>query len=166
MGKRVFEVNSIEDLGLLAVEIELYAKELQPKVERIIQRTADVGRNSALYDYTGNSEGDNTNVRVSTERVAPLKSAVVATGPDVFFNEFGAGADTDTSHPYAGMVEVPVAAGSWSSSPQGEGEYAKYGSWHHPRHTKWFGLAPSRAMWNARQLMEREVPNIVKEVFK
>lgn len=51
---------------------------------------------------------------------------VTANGEQVGFLEFGAGALTDETHPYADEAPFPVFMGSWSNSPEGAGTWLKW----------------------------------------
>lgn len=164
MAHRVITVNSAADWKNAAREILNYANRLSAKLDTACQEVANEGKKEADACYAANTGYDNDDVATLVIKNAVCDYNLSAEGPDLYFNEFGAGVMTDTSHPYAKSASVEIRPGSWSEK-EGTGEFAQKNYWHYQGEVFTF-KPPSRAMYHAHKRMESAVPNVLRRVFK
>lgn len=164
MGRHRITINSSADWAKAADEIEQIAKQYERGLDEACKEIAEAGRNEAASRYVAHSSDGNNAVSTSVVRNGDADYNVSAAGPDLYFNEFGAGVSTDSAHPYAGGANVPIAPGSYSST-QGTGQFARHGFWRWNR-KRYTGIAPSRALYNARNYMESKVTSILRRSIR
>ena len=165
MGRHRITINSSADWAKAADEIEQIAKQYERGLDEACKEIAEAGRNEAASRYVAHSSDGNNAVSTSVVRNGNADYNVSAEGSDLYFNEFGAGISTDTAHPYASGANVTIAPGSYSSSSEGTGQFARNGFWWWNRR-RYEGIVPSRALYNARNYMESKVTEIVRRCFK
>ena len=140
-------------------ELDEYRKEIQPKLDEVCKRLAEIGMQTALTilsqvrpSYEGNA----------VERVDVVKIdngyKIVMEGEDVYFIEFGTG---DGVSPHYD-TSVPVAWGSWSQS-HSQMLWNK-GFWYYDD-VRFTGTPAYMPMFYAEQAMRENAERVVKEVF-
>ena len=152
---------STDSISRAIKELERYQKEIMPKLQRVCERLAEVGRDEAQRFFDMAHEG-NEGTRVTTKTL-DNGCAVVAEGDSVYFVEFGTGDiidDVTGTHGFS--VSIPVKSGSYSEA--NGGPYSVKGYWYYKRvrYTETPIYAP---MFQAERKMREELPKIVKEVF-
>ena len=110
------------------------------------------------YSTWGSASG-NTDFRTEIEKT-PDGYRLIASGEDIGFLEFGAGAFTDADE-FADQVGYAIYPGSWSES-EGTRAYADRGFWlyHNVHYT---GITPSRGMHYALEEILNEIEERAKE---
>lgn len=117
-------------------------------------------------------QGQYRNVRVTQEiegsgnsnsKLNKMIRYVVARGSGVGFAEFGAGVTSDYNAPFAKNAPFPVYDGSWSE--QDKQQYTRYGKWWFSSLT-YYGIVPSRALYEAYKEMSRLALPRVKAAFR
>lgn len=142
-------------------------KAVNPKrAQAICKRLADMGADTARLKFqTAMYDGDN-DVSVSVEKIED-GSAIVASGEDVLFMEFGSGARYGgTLHPQA--AEFGFGPGTWSDSPQGKGHWDDPKGWHLPKEKggyRSFGNPPALAMYEAGVTVKENIGTAIKEEY-
>ena len=106
---------------------------------------------------------ENVDVAVTAQTEDGIDYRIIASGHDAAFIEFGAGVNAGVRRPTV-QADFDISPGSWSSSEGGQGEFAKYGSWHHGGH-KYFGAPAMGGMQEACNTMQQQSPNIARRVF-
>lgn len=79
--------------------------------------------------------GDNQSFTVQGHSSGKLKAETIAEGSQILFVEYGAG----------DLTATPYKPGSWSSSAQGSGQYAKNGFWIY-KGEKYQSIPPARGL--------------------
>ena len=175
--KETLHVNLLDYVSVERAILKMY-KFVDKCVDKTDKAMDDIAfglRDMADSGYQSNAENENKDVSVVVEDKSGryiLRKFVRASGPDLMFNEFGAGSATDTSHEWA-KIAGDVYPGSWSEQ-HGTGEYYKSryvwkttpeGFWHHNkiRYTK---QEPSRALLNATDHYKKESQKILDKEFK
>ena len=146
-------------------ELRDYQRWVQRKTQELAQRLAQyglqrvqVGYAAALYDEDGDKD-----VSVTVEKRGDNTYAVVASGSDVLFLEFGSGVVYGDGHPlngefgygpgtYPGQTHVPEPGYWWYTGSDGQSHYS-------------VGNAPSMVMYLTGMELEAEVGRIAREVF-
>lgn len=138
-------------------ELEAYRKKIEPKLDEVCRRLAELGASEARARFDG-SHG-NGDVFVYPPMKISNGYKIVASGHDVYFIEFGTGVYT---YPHGNSVSVPVYPGSYSE--QNAQQFSTYGFW-------WYGgeqLEGTPAympMLYAGQAIRANAKRIVQEVF-
>ena len=167
-------------------QLNAYKRKIASNMETAIQLLADMGADTAREMYsnveeTVAPEDDPTNVMtiyadftqddkrhidVFTEAESKADKSVryvVGNGSGVGFAEFGAGAYSDSNHPFVDRAPFPVYAGSWSE--QDQQQYSQYLHWWFSN-LIYYGIAPARGLYEAQKKMTAEAANTVQSVFK
>lgn len=141
---------------------EAMGKLLAERGQKICLRLAEIGKAEAEAHFT--PEAGNSDVTLSVVPTAE-GAELIAEGDDLYFMEFGAGAQAGAGYD-TGIIEPPVdiAPGSWSRSEQGTKEFATYGSWHHKK-AKYTGLVPQMGMYHAYKASEAQAQKVAEEVL-
>lgn len=168
---------SEESIDRAIKELNKFAKDLEPKLDRACKEIAEIAQAEAQqkYDsYTG-PDGNTVTVEppakleggggyqvlargamiVDTETFAPI-------GNEVIFEEFGSGTAAG-GHPLAS--EFGVYPGSWSESEYGTGAFATKKQWKYKR-KRYNMIAGTFAMYFAGRKMKVKSRSIVERVFK
>lgn len=149
-------------------ELEKYRKEINPKLDMVCKRLAQIGADAANEHYAeaqaDSSWTGNGNIRAI---VLPLESGngykIVASGQDVYFIEFGTGSmagafyEGDTSG-----VSVPIGEGTWSISHAQK--YSTQGYWWY-RGNKLYETPAYMPMFYAVKEMRERSKEVVEGVF-
>lgn len=160
----IFDPASISEA---ARELRDYSKWIKDKADELAQRLAEygltrieIGYASAIYD----EDKSNRDVNVTVEHRGDNQYAIVASGHDVLFLEFGSGIVYGGGHPldgelgygpgtYPGQTHVPEPGYWWYTGEDGESHYSK-------------GNAPSMVMYLTGIELELEMERIAREVFR
>lgn len=146
------------------------------KTDKAMDKIAFGLRDEADKAYQAAVENeDNTNVSVEVEDKSGryyLRKFVRASGPDLMFNEFGAGSATDMTHEWA-QIAGDVYPGSWSYSRGTQELYKSIEKngvdksfWHHGGQ-RYYNRRPSRALLNATDHYRNgECQKVLDEEFK
>lgn len=150
-------------LTKLINDLEQMKKDFEDGKETLLNRLSDVAIGTAEMHYASGFIDDNTDVVVTSQ---PIKNGrkIIASGKDVCFLEFGTGVAAGNGYDTS-VIEPPVdiSPKSWSES-KGTKEFARFGSWHH-NGKKYTMTTPRMGMYHARLEVERQTPQIAKEVF-
>lgn len=157
MATFTIKVKSSDFIKPLVQEVPIIQKYLEDVMARVVKRLAEEVAQPIAQDNFG-YDGE---VQVYTEKVHN-GYAIIAEGEQVCFLEFGAGVDTDATHPFAGKVPFMVRAGSWSSSPQGWKQFSTKGYWVHDGET-YTGIEPRRGMYEAYKAILENINWILAE---
>ena len=145
------------------IELNNYAGKLEEANRLLTERLATIGAvaasiNFARAIYTGNFTYD-----IQVEEIAN-GYAVIASGENIGFVEFGAGATYGYGHPDS----HGYGPGTW---PEGRRQNKQYANWENPegwhipggQHT--FGNPPNAGMYNAKEEIIRALESVAREVF-
>ena len=156
-------------------DVNQYKRELKPKMLELCKRAAEIGAEEADISYASVSPWQSTEGYPQYDvEVVPKKNgyAIQASGEDVLFLEFGAGARYGYGHPYSGdemgMVvegaDAPYGPGTW---PEGVGHWDDPRGWYLPkRHgIKSYGNPPAVGMYDAKVEIERNLEKLKEEIF-
>lgn len=134
-------------------------EELKKQIEDFPGYVAEREQHIAISGFAMRDRNDSDiRVRVSKQ---PKKGYIIAEGESVGFAEYGTGvvADMDSEAP------IPTGVGSWSTSEDGKGIFAKHGHWHY-NGEDYIGTPPTRAMRDTVQDIKQNVGKLSKEFFK
>jgi len=154
-------------------DLKLYKKELKPKMEELCERAAELGADVVGNSYAGVRPFDSKhgNPDFSVDIVRKKKGyAIQATGEDVLFLEFGAGAKYGYGHDYSGdemgMVvsgaDAPYGPGTY---PNGKGHWDNRNGWYYAHGQKSYGNPPSMGMYDAKKTIEQNLEKLKEEIF-
>lgn len=139
-------------------EIEKYQEQIEPKLNEICRRLAEIGKQEAIsiVSQIKASEGN------AVERIdaVPIENGykLVMEGEDVYFIEFGTG---DGVSPHYD-TSVPVAWGSWSAE---NGQMLwNNGFWYYDG-VRYTGTPAYMPMYYAEKAMRENVKRITEEIF-
>ena len=143
-----------------------YQKWIERKTQELCKRCAELGATSASLDFARAFYVGKNNAKVSVKRV-PNGYEVRANGEAVLFLEFGAGYLYGYGHPEAG--DHGMGPGTWPPADPDHPHWNDPEGWYLPKskggaHT--YGNAPTMAMYNARKEIERNIREIIREVFR
>lgn len=142
--------------------IERTSQALERLSQTLTEKLAKIGCEVVSEEYTAMADFyENKPFTVETIRT-DKGYAIIATGENVMFLEFGAGDMVeDYEHPEADLP--PIASGEWSIN-EGSGVYARHGFWHYRR--KFFrGTYATKGFYYATEEMKEKAVEIAKEVF-
>lgn len=143
--------------------LDEWSEQFAQKYARYLDELRETGEETARTLYLNADSIGNVEVRVTSEPNEENGFTIVASGSDVNFLEFGAGVLTDVIRPTV-QASFDISPGSWSSSEDGTGEFAKHNSWHY-KGVKFFGLAPAAGMQEACNAMQQQSSSIARRVF-
>ena len=142
-------------------ELQEYQRDVQPKLDEVCRRLAEIGAEEArLWARLGSANG-NDDVYVSTEKI-DNGYKIVMSGSDIYFVEFGTG---DFAGEYAGdtsNVSVGVMPGDWSDTHAQR--YSQYGYWYYDN-VRYQGTPAEMPMYHAGRRIREEMSRVVNEVF-
>ena len=155
--KRIVIDLSAESCAKAISELELYQREIKPKLEEVCRRLAEIGAKEAGAHLGGDLHGNNDATILPIEKISNGYK-IVMQGEDVYFVEFGTGSEVaphfDTT--------VPVGWGTYSAEHQQV--LWKLGFW-------WYGgerLEGTPAympMYYASKAIRENVKQVYNEVF-
>lgn len=143
-------------------ELQAYSKGVDPKLDEVCRRLADIGAQEAQARF---SRGDNGNggVVVTTERISNGYK-IVANGHDVYFIEFGTGVNAGVGYGDGMPVtSVPVYPGSWSEHHAKQ--FSENGFWYY-NGERLEGTEAEMPMYYAGKAIRNNMKRVVSEVFR
>lgn len=145
-------------------ELRVFKRSIKGKANKLLKELADIGLDEATVRFTGAMYDGVTHTDIEVKSVSN-GYAIVASGKDVAFIEFGAGVHYNTPDPYPNARPNGIV---------GIGEYGKgYGkrqAWGFRDDTGELvithGNPAAMPMWYASEEMRSEIKRIAKEVFE
>ena len=163
MESRTIDLFNTSDLDSLITELEQFKKRFEDNLEVLCDQLGEIAVDTANAHYASGFIDDNTDVTVTAQ---PIKNGrmIVADGEDACFLEFGTGVAAGNGYDTSAITPpVDITPKSWSET-KGTGEFARFGSWHH-NGRKYTMTVPRMGMYFAKLEVERQTPQIAKEVF-
>lgn len=144
-------------------EVRKYKKAINPKLDEVCRRLAEIGAEEARRRFAIGSGHGNGGVVVDPPVKTENGYKIVASGHDVYFIEFGTGFNAGTAYG-DGLPEtsVPVYPGSWSETHAEV--FSTYGFWYY-RGEKLQGTEAEMPMYYAGKAIRENEKRIIKEVF-
>lgn len=174
MSKKIKIGLSVREIERLEKEVQEHKKWLQNRSKMLLERLAQLGATNVSLRFSRAVYSGKKDFSVS---VKPFKNGykVIVDGESVLFIEFGSGITYGSGHPEAskhGMGPGTYPYGkSKKNSKTGEiiPNWRNPDGWYIPKekgggHT--YGNPPAMAVYQTVKDLERELPNIVKEVFR
>lgn len=165
MAKKVIKASlSDKSLEKAIKELKEYKAWVQKKANELTERLAIIGAREATVRFSGAYYDGTNDVGVSVEPIANGYK-IVASGSAVFFIEFGAGVYFNGEEPYpnprpAGIVNIgEYGAGKGKRDVWGYYDGAGDLILTH-------GNPAAMPMYHATRIMEEEIRQIAREVFK
>ena len=155
----VFDIASIHDA---VKHLTWFSRKVVEGSNEITRRMAELCADTARAAYANNEGNDDVTVSVEEIRGG---HAVVASGEDVYFLEFGAGVAAGSGYDTSVITPpVDISPGSWSKT-FGTKEFDTYGSWHHDKE-KYTELVPKKGMYYGVKAATEQMDKIAEEVFR
>ena len=130
-----------------------YAKHLKDCETAITERLSEIAAEEAAEHF----DEDVT--------VTSTANGVLATGPSVVFQEFGACAAVRDPLPGGADVSFEIRRGAYSDLHYGEYAQSGYKSWHH-NGTEYTEVVPNHGLFYGMMKAKEEAPRIAKEVLE
>ena len=105
--------------------LEKYRKDLDKRVERLVERLVVIAENAARQKYGGNGNS----VTLTHEKTADGQYTIYAKGAAVCFIEFGAGVRTKVTQEIYEDIPFSVTPGSWSNENRDKDDPLRYDTW-------------------------------------
>lgn len=163
MSKKIKIGLSVREIEQLEKAVQEHKKWLQNRSKMLLDRLAQLGATNVSLRFSRAAYSGKKDFSVS---VKPFKNGykVIVDGESVLFIEFGSGITYGSGHPEAS--EHGMGPGTY---PDGKGHWNDPNGWYIPKekgggHT--YGNPPAMAVYQTVKDLERELPNIVKEVFR
>lgn len=163
MSKKIKIGLSVREIEQLEKSVQEHKKWLQNRSKVLLERLAQLGATNISLRFSRAVYSGKKDFSVS---VKPFKNGykVIVDGESVLFIEFGSGITYGSGHPEAS--EHGMGPGTY---PDGKGHWNDPNGWYIPKekgggHT--YGNPPAMAVYQTVKDLERELPNIVKEVFR
>lgn len=138
----------------MAKDLEEYAaaltKEIAPEIERRL--SIEAAAEAAAHFGEGVT-------------VTPTEHGVAASGEDVVFQEFGAGARISDPYPGGADVGFEIRRGAYSDLHEGEYAQTGYEYWHHGGE-RYEYVTPGNGLFYGMEKAREEAGRIAKEVLK
>lgn len=153
----MLDVQSIDNA---IAEIKTYKKSLNEKINEIIERLADMGKQVVDYQYSLSGEEYSLSCEVNGNN-----AMIIAEGENVVFLEFGTGVDTevpDSEMESSGLP--PIYSGSWSET-EGRGVFYRFGHWYYQRKLYTGTMATRGFYFASKEIRERAV-EVARKAFK
>ena len=136
--------------------LKAHEKGIKDKAQNCAYELAKAGAETARRLY-----GNSTDVTVTPTSTG---ATITATGNQVVFMEFGAGAWTK-DHELSGPTGIPIYPGSYSET-EGAGTWGEWIAAGKDREKYPYNKMPRMAMWEAYKTIEAEQAKIAKQVFE
>lgn len=150
---------NLSDLSKMIKTVEAYRNRFIKQCSLFCKRVVQEGSAEASRVY-------GSAVTVSTVEIEN-GYAIVANGKEVCFLEFGAGVETNSSHPMAGNFQgetgITVEKGSYSREHGHQLDYKDY--WIY-KGDVYDHVTPQPGLWRAEQKVIEVTEKIAEEVFK
>ena len=137
-------------------QLKVYKKEIEPKLDEICRRLAEIGAQAAREAITG--EYGNTDATVLDPVKIRNGYKIVMSGADVYFVEFGTGDDVSAHY----NPSVSIEPGSWSETHKQR--YSTYGYWWY-NGEKLEGTPAQMPMFYAEKAIRANARRVAKEVL-
>ena len=137
-------------------QLKVYKKEIEPKLDEICRRLAEIGAQAARAAITGGC--GNTDATVLDPVKIPNGYKIVMSGADVYFVEFGTGDDVSAHY----NPSVSIEPGSWSETHKQQ--YSTYGYWWY-NGEKLEGTPAQMPMFYAEKAIRANARRVAKEVL-
>ena len=148
-------------LDELKKKLEEKGKQMTKTYDEALAFLADEAVENARAGFDGAREfvhpDDYEAPIVTREKIAECDYIIRATGKEVCFYEFGAGYTTDVGFGFALEMPFMVSPGSWSVKDKQQ--FTKYGRWYSPNGHYYNSIPPTRAMFNASQVLIQHLEN-------
>jgi hypothetical protein len=172
MAKTISFSLSSRSIGNAVKELETYNRSIDEKVKRLRDIIAERLRDYAEQGFLSSPpatrldgiEVPPPDVKVTTEPDGNI-TAVIASGEDVYWIEFGAGVYYNTpvgSSPHPMGQEFGLTIGSYG---KGRGSRKTWGYYEDGKLVLTHGTPANMPMWKAAERVAAEYPQIAKEVF-
>ena len=139
-----------DSIAKAAKQLRDYAKKLKASTLWIDQRLNQVAADEARTHF----DGDVT--------VIPQDHSVVAMGPGVVFQEFGAGSRISDPYPGGASVDFDIRRGAYSDLHQGEYAQSGYEMWHY-NGEEYRYVTPTNALFHGMMKAREEAAQIIRE---
>jgi hypothetical protein len=126
--------------------------------EELVVKLAKVGAEAAQMAYDSTSYDGDKDVSVTSEQIGLGEAQITASGQSVAFLEWGAGILHNTP-----QVDRPPGVLNIGEYGKGQG---KRPSWKMPNGEWTNGNEAAQGMIRAREAIEANLPNVVREVFR
>ena len=137
-------------------QLKVYKKEIEPKLDEICRKLAEIGAQAARAAMGGGY--GNTDATV----LDPVKISngykIVMSGADVYFVEFGTGDQVDAHYP----TSVPVAWGTYSA--ENKQKLWRYGFWYYNKE-RLTGTPAQKPMYEAEKAIRANARRVAREVL-
>ena len=144
-----------------------YAKKLKQSEREITEQLAEYGKEVVDGAYSMGDALDISEYSVDVRRI-PSGHAIVATGDNVMFLEFGTGVMTEDCEEKISAELPPIKPGEWSQNEgigqfvPGSHEYWFYGK-ENGKSILWTGTPATKGFYYANELMKKQAESIVKK---
>jgi len=149
-------------------EIDKAKANYEKKIATLLEKLGELGQQTAWGKYhetqLNPSEEDRHSINVTYEFVDTNTIQILGNGKGICFLEFGAGAATDESHPFADNVSFQVKRGSYSDSHNGMYAQTGYDHWYFGG-VKYSETKQRAGMYEAYKAITQQVYDIAKEVL-
>lgn len=162
-----------QSIGRSIAELKSYSKSLETKLERIVQRLADLGLTVASAGFESAIYDGENDVAVSIEDKGATHKAVVAVGTAVLFIEYGSGCYYPDTHPQ--KPDGIVGRGEYGKGHGKQNTWGYYGEAgtngveitnHSGKKVVLTHGNPSNPiMYNSKEAMRQAIQEVVREVF-
>lgn len=168
MGSRKISVPlTTAGIEQLIREVKEYETWIQRKAQELAERLAQYGFNYARIEFArAQYDGERGKIDISVERRSGKnRYAVVASGEEILFIEFGTGVRYGYGHPDA--AKYGMGPGTYPIPP-GKGHWNDPGGWYIPlekggRHT--YGNPPNMSMFRTGKELHSVLERIARDVF-
>ena len=140
-------------------ELKDYNKKVRSACKEVCKRLAEIGAKEAQRVFAKGAQEGNGDTVVKIRSI-PSGYAIVASGEDVYFVEFGTGIDATSTHGF--NVSVPIYPGSYSEN--NAQQYSTVGYWWY-RNTKYDGTPAYMPMYYAEKAIRANVNRVAREVL-
>ena len=162
MREIVFNAFDIDGLRQEARRLETLSERMEEIGQEICRRLAEIGVEVASLHYANGWIDGNNEVEVTT-RPTENGCAIVASGEDVFFLEFGTGVSAGNGYDTSEITPpVSIEPGSWSETHSKQ--FSEKGYWHYGGR-RFIGTAPRMGMYHAAKEVQEQAQRIAQEVI-
>lgn len=164
---------SASEINKAIKKLEAYNKWVNKKSIELSKELANIGLQTASIAFASTpyvSPGER-DAQVSVVK-RKNKFVIVASGKDVAFIEFGAGAMMGYGYPSDVQLDPPteIGPGTWSDSELGKGHWNDVMGWFFPdengKTLHSFGNHPGMGMYNAGKDIRSEIERVARKAFE
>ena len=147
-----FDWGDPRSIARAAKELQDYADSLDARAKEFDRQLSQEAANEAKLHYSQNVT------------VTALDNGVLATGPEVVFEEFGAGSRTADPFPGGADVGFEIRQGAYSDLHGGEYARSGYTMWHHNGEPYEY-VIPNHGLFYGMEEAREKAAEIAEEVF-